>query len=152
MNREMRASIAGMAAAMAMMGFTMASRKLGLAQGEMLPKQSVERALGAANLEQEVGESGTMALGMGAHLGYSMSSAMLYARLRDRVSLPGPLAGALFGAGIWGVNLVGVAPLLGIRKAPWKQEEAKALTTLLSHLLFGVVLGFLFDTLAAREA
>lgn len=152
MNQEMRASLAGVAAAMAMMGFTMASRKMGLTTGEKLPKQSVGRLLQAAHAEQKVSDSGETMLGMGAHLGYSVSSAMLYGQLRERLSLPGPLAGALFGLLMWGVNLGGIAPLLGIRQAPWEQEEARALTTLLSHLLFGLVLGVLFDKLGSGEA
>lgn len=150
MDRTMSANLAAIGAAMAMMGVTMASRKLGLSHGEMLPKQTVERALDVTGLEQEVSEPQEKMLGMGAHMGFSMSSAMLYAQVRKHVEIPGPLAGALFGLGIWGINLAGIAPMLGIRATPWKQDEGKAMTTIVAHIVFGVVLGVLYDALVSE--
>lgn len=151
MDRNMSANIAGIAGAAAMLGVTMASRKLGIAHTEPVGTELVESAVEATNTETAVTEAQEEALGLGVHLGFSMTSAMLYARLRHHVSLPGPAAGALFGLVLWLANILGAAPMLGIRQSPWKEDEARAITTIVSHILFGVVVGFLFDQLTAED-
>ncbi|MBA3533083.1 MAG: hypothetical protein H0T73_14260 [Ardenticatenales bacterium] len=152
MDRTMSANVAGMAGALAMMGFMMLSQKMGFTYGDPLPQQTVDAALEAVHKDAAVTEEQEEAIGMGVHLGFSMSSAMLYSRLRQYISLPGPVAGALFGLGLWGVSVAGVASTLGIQSAPWKQEEEKAITVVLAHLLFGVVVGFLYDQLVPQES
>lgn len=151
MNRNMSANVAGMAGAMAMMGLTMASRKLGFTHGEMLPKEATEAALGAADMEQEVSETQEQALGLGAHLGFSMSSALLYARVRHFVGLPGAVTGMLFGLALWGVNVAGVGTMLGLRQSPTRSNDATTATTIAAHLVFGLVLGLLYDALVDED-
>lgn len=151
MDRNMSANIAGIAGAAAMLGVTMASRKLGIAYVEPVGEDLVESAVEATNSEAAVTEKQEEALGLGVHLGFSMTSAMLYARLRHHLSLPGPAAGALFGLALWLANMVGAAPMLGIRQSPWKENEARAITTIVAHVLFGVVVGFLFDQLVEED-
>lgn len=148
MDRTMSANVAGVAGALAMMGFMMLSKKMGLTYGEALPQRTAEAALGAVDMKKETSEEQEQAIGMGVHMGFSMSSALLYSRLRRYIGLPGPVAGALFGLALWGVNVAGVAPSLGLQKAPWEQDEGKAMTIALAHLLFGMVVGVLYDQLA----
>ncbi len=151
MDRSMSATLAGVAGAVAMMGFSLLSRKLGFSHGDTLHEQTAEAALQTAGKAGAVSENQEEALGIGMQLGFSMSSAMTYSKVRKYLSVPGPLAGALFGVALWGVRLVGLAPMLGIRSAPWKQDEGKAITTFLSHVVFGVVMGVLFDQLSPEE-
>lgn len=151
MDRNLAANLAGAAGAVAMLGVSLISRKLGFSYGDTMAEDMGQAGVAAMGLDGEATESQEQALGLGAHLGFSMSSAMLYGRVRDHLNLPGPVAGALFGLAVWGLNAAGIAPMLGIRNAPWKQDEAKAITTLLAHVAFGAVVGLLYDEIVDDE-
>ena len=48
--------------------------------------------------------------------------------------------------------IVGIAQMIGIRNAPWKEDEAKAITTLLAHVAFGAVVGLIYDEVVDEDA
>lgn len=159
MNQNFSANIAGVAGAMAMMGVSMASRKLGLSSGEMLVESiadsvaetAVEGAEEVADVNIDAGEGAEEAIGMGVHLGFAMSGAMLYSRVQNYLGLPAPAAGALFGLGLWAVNVAGVATMLGIRQTPWEENESRALTTILAHVAFGIVTALVYERLSEEN-
>ena len=152
MDRNLGANLAGAAGAVAMVGVSLLSRKLGFSYGDTVTADVAQSGIAAAGLAGETSEAQEEAIGLGAHLAFSMSSAMLYGRVRDHLNLPGPLAGALFGLAVWGLNVVGIAQMIGIRNAPWKEDEAKAITTLLAHLAFGAVVGLIYDEIVDEDA
>lgn len=81
-----------------------------------------------------------------AHLGFGAGAGVLYALLPPAVrSAP---RGALFGLGIWATSYAGWIPALGLMKRPKRDRPGRPTSMVLSHLVYGAVLG----ALTARTA
>jgi hypothetical protein len=81
--------------------------------------------------------AGTAAL---VHLGLSIALACLIAPALARLRMTGAVvAGVLYGALLYVINLHVIAPLF----LPW-MTELSGVITLVSHLLFGLVLGYCY--------
>jgi hypothetical protein len=96
-----------------------------------------------------VGDLGTTAIEQADHMLAAAAFGMTYAKARSYVTeLPWAIAGALFGALLYVVNIVGIAPLLGITRGEW-QAPARIVGQRLSlHLVFGAVTALAFELLA----
>jgi hypothetical protein len=74
------------------------------------------------------------------HFGLSFALACLAAPVLTRMGMKGAMvAGVLYGAVLYGINLHVIAPLF----LPW-MTELSGVITFVSHLLFGLVLGYCY--------
>ena len=96
------------------------------------------------------GNDGTEAVEQVTHYAASAGLGMTYAGFRRFIPLPGVLAGAAFGAGVYAVGVAGVLPELGVTKGERHAEPGQATERLLTHLAFGAILGLVTDALRDR--
>ncbi len=66
--------------------------------------------------------------------------------------MPGVLLGSLYGAGLYAVNIAGVAPLFGITQAGQNAPAPVRAQRLGMHLLYGVVTALVTDRLVRRRS
>lgn len=107
---------------------------------EFTPKKAVqwaEQRLGEPNALSEAQEEKAA---MAAHFGYGSGAGAAYALLRESVlrKLPPPLAGMLFGAGLWAISFEGWMPALGVQEATTEKPPRKWPAPVMMHLLYGV--------------
>lgn len=68
-----------------------------------------------AGSRRRMGSGGTTAVEQANHLAASAAFGLGYTLLRERLPrIPSPVLGALYGAGLYAVNIVGIAPLIGL--------------------------------------
>jgi hypothetical protein len=100
-----------------------------------------------------IGDTGTSLVEFGNHLGASAAFAGLYAKLRDAFPDASPaVLGALFGTGLYLVNIAGIAPLLGITEGETKAGPQKATERWAVHVLQSVVTALVMEKLADNRA
>lgn len=96
-----------------------------------------------------IGDAGTSLIEFGNHLSASAAFALGYAQLRRALPNTSPvLLGAGYGAGLYAVNIAGIAPLLGITEGERQAGPAKAIERLGLHLLQTVLTAVLAERFA----
>ncbi|MGE3280041.1 MAG: hypothetical protein AB7O13_03390 [Alphaproteobacteria bacterium] len=58
------------------------------------------------------------------------------------------VGGAMFGAGLYTVNIAGIAPLIGITRGEWRERGLMAFQRLGMHLLYGITTAVATDALS----
>lgn len=85
---------------------------------------------------------------MAAHLAYSAGSGALYGLIRRHTDgVPAPLAGAIFGVGVWAAAFEGWMPALGIMEATTDLPPLKRPPDILGHVIFGVATALAYEAL-----
>ncbi len=104
-----------------------------------------------AGTRRRIGAGGTTALEEGNHLAASAAFGFGYTLLRARLPrTPSPVLGALYGAGLYAVNIAGVAPLIGLTQGERNVSAAHRAERLGVHLLFGILTALAADGLSQR--
>ncbi|AFZ69289.1 DUF6789 family protein [Deinococcus peraridilitoris] len=113
---------------------------------EFVPKKVVEWMERQAGRPDALNENQELKASYGVHFGYGSSIGALYGSLRNRLpGLPAPLAGALFGLAVWGVNFEGVMPATGMDKAATQKPPRKWPMPIIAHLVYGVVSALAYE-------
>lgn len=116
---------------------------------EFPPKKVVEWAEEQAGEPHALTESQEMRAAMGAHFAYGSGSGAVYGLLRDTVldRLPAPLAGMMFGVGLWAIGFEGWMPALGVQEATHEKSPKKWPMPVMSHMIYGATTAFTYEAL-----
>ena len=137
-----RGALAGLAGTTAMSVVMLAARKTGR-MGKLPPERVTEAGLRV--LRVQASERSENALSTAAHLGYGATVGALFAAAGStvRLPLPAPVTGALYGLAVWAAGYAGWMPALGIMPPPHRDRPDRQTAMVLSHLVYGAVLGAL---------
>ena len=141
-------ALGGLIGAVAMDAVMVGGRRAGLLHTTLAEDSErwLNRTLGT---DRRIGRAGTTAVEQANHLAAGAGFGALFAALRPALGgLPAAAAGALYGAGLYAVNIAGVAPLLGITRGEQNAPPAQAAERFGLHVLFGVVTAVALDALA----
>jgi hypothetical protein len=98
-----------------------------------------------------VGESGTFAAEQFNHFAASAAFGAGFAAVGGHRAM-NPLAGGLlYGSALYLLNIVGIAPLLGITSGEWNEPAPVVAQRLGMHLLFGVTLTYVMKALTTKR-
>lgn len=136
-----RGALAGAAATAAMSAAMLTARALGLT-GELPPKKITEAAMNAAGVEH-ADEATRDAASAVMHLAFGMGAGALFGLLsrRAHTRLSPRAQGVAYGALVWTVSYLGWVPALGIMPPAQRDRPGRAVTMLLSHGVYGAILG-----------
>ena len=90
-------------------------------------------------------------LGFIAHLGFGGGMGTLYGGVSPHVSLPPAMKGMGFGLLVWICSYAGWLPALGILPSPHHRTVRRNVVIILSHLVWGMLLGLLTDRLTKEN-
>jgi hypothetical protein len=108
----------------------------------------LDRVIGARHL---LGHGGTTALEQTNHMVASAAFGVGYGLLREHLSgVRAPVLGALYGAGLYAVNIVGIAPLLGMTEGERNAPSLLRAERLGLHLLYGMLAASITDRISGR--
>lgn len=141
-------AVSGLIGAVAMDAVMVLGRRAGLLHPTLAEDSErwLDRTLGT---DRRIGKAGTTAVEQANHLAAGAGFGALLATLRPSMGGLSPaLAGAIYGAGLYAVNIAGVAPLLGITRGEQNAPPAQAAERFGLHVLFGVVTAVTLDALA----
>jgi uncharacterized membrane protein YagU involved in acid resistance len=83
-----------------------------------------------------------------AHSVYGLGLGALYGTLRAQLpQLPVPVAGALFGIGVWGVGFQKMLPAMGIQAKAIEQPMRRRPLPLMAHVIFGTATATAYEKL-----
>lgn len=136
--RAARGAGAGLAATIPMSAVMFAAQRLGPVD-ELDPEIITETGLEAADVEAS--ESTQNLLSTLAHLGYGASVGAVYGLLSPRVRRAPLLTGPIYGLAVCGASYQGWIPALGIAPPLSRRGPARRWMQILSHLVYGTVLG-----------
>lgn len=141
------AVIGGLVAGVVTTAAMWAGRKSGVLH-KTLDRDAVDWIDDTTGSRTLIGDTGTSLVEFGNHLGASAAFAGLYAKLREQFpDLPPAVFGALFGTGLYLVNIAGIAPLLGITEGEAKAGPRKAGERWAVHVLQSVVTALMIERL-----
>lgn len=138
MLRASRGAGAGLVATIPMSAVMFAAQRLGPVD-ELDPEIITETGLEAADVEAS--ESTQNLLSTLAHLGYGASVGAVYGLLSPRVRRAPLLTGPIYGLAVCGASYQGWIPALGIAPPLSRRGPARRWMQILSHLVYGTVLG-----------
>jgi len=114
------------------------------------PRQITMRLAEEAGIQEHLDEGERLGLTLLAHFGMGTAAGALYGLLARKQPLPGPLAGAGFGLAVWAGNYLGLLPALGLLRPATEHPPRRTALTVTAHLVWGVVVGALVDSLPDR--
>ncbi len=77
---------------------------------------------------------------IGAHLGYGATCGIVYRLVRRFLPHSRPLAGLMFGFGVWAVSYLGVVPALRLYPWPTDDSRPRQIVMFVAHGIFGVTI------------
>ena len=102
-----------------------------------------------AHTRQHIGEGGTRGIEQANHLAAAAGFGVAYSFLRERArALPSWGLGMVYGAGLYVINIVGIAPLIGLTEGEHKAPTAVRAERFGLHLLYGVLTAVIAGELA----
>ena len=102
-----------------------------------------------ANTRCYIGQSGTRAMEQANHMAAAAAFGIGYSLLRERVPvLPAWGVGTLYGAGLYVINIAGIAPLIGLTEGERNAPAPVRAERLGLHVLYGVLTAVVADELA----
>lgn len=116
---------------------------------EFPPKKVVEWAEEESGHPHALTESQEQRAAMGAHFAYGSGSGAAYGILRERVfeGLPAPVAGMMFGVGLWAVGFEGWMPALGVQEATTDRPVKKWPAPIMMHMVYGASTAIAYEAL-----
>lgn len=109
------------------------------------PRQITLRMAHRVGLGRKLDRDGKRNLTWLSHYGYGALAGGLYA------VPPAWLAGPLYGLAVWAVSYLGFMPALALYKPAVKDASSRNFLMILSHLVWGLFLGFAFKVLGRRD-
>lgn len=106
-----------------------------------------ERTAGRAKASQRASRTRRSALSVLAHLTFGSTMGIAFAALRKTRAgrAPGPLAGVVFGFGVWAVSYQVALPALRLMPPASRERPGRNASMLLAHAVYGATLGALAD-------
>ena len=152
MDRRAAGVCGGLAAGLLMDLAMIVGRRTGTLH-ETLDKKSEDWLDRVASTRALAGNEGTTALEQANHLAASAAFGYAYDVLRDQFPRMSPaLLGALYGGGLYAVNIAGIAPVLGITEGEQNVSGRVRSERLGLHIMFGLVTAVVAETLSRRPA
>ncbi len=136
--RAARGAGAGLIATIPMSAVMFAAQRLGPVD-ELDPEIITETGLEAARVEAS--ESTQNLLSTLAHLGFGAGVGAVYGLLSPRLRRAPLLTGPLYGLAVCGASYQGWIPAMGIAPPLSRRDPARRWMQILSHLVYGTVLG-----------
>lgn len=151
MDKRRAAMIGGIVAGVVTTAVMWGGRKSGML-GKTLDRDAVDWIDRYTGSRDAIGDVGTSLIEFGNHLGASAAFGRLYAELRDYFpDMPPAALGALFGTGLYVVNIAGIAPLLGITEGEVEAGPRKAGERWMLHIVQSVVTAMVAERLSDDE-
>lgn len=85
-----------------------------------------------------------------AHLGYGAAAASLFPLVTRALPFPNMLRGMIFALGVWGASYLGWLPAANILPPATKQPARRNAVMILSHLVWGSLVGLLASRISQR--
>jgi hypothetical protein len=136
-------AIAGVNGAACMSVLRLAARRANLI--DVMPPQVLRESVSGSDAPPGATHAADHAL----HLGIGLAGGAAYAALPPRTR--GVVSGALFGAGLWAVSILVLAPALGARRAGEQITEPQGLVNLLAHLAYGALLPVMIRDMTQQD-
>jgi uncharacterized membrane protein YagU involved in acid resistance len=151
MNRLLAGSIAGVAATVPMTALMVfMHRRIPPGERKMLPPKQVAGKVaseaGAGDLVDR--EDELLATTGVTHFGYGAAMGGAYAMASPYIDLPAELKGTAFGLCVWAGSYLGWLPAAGIRPPATRRPVSENAMMIASHIVYGIVLGRLVESLA----
>lgn len=134
----------GAAATAAMSVVMVGSRRVGAVGRTSEPKQVTEAGMDAAGVDAS--EATANVVSSVAHVGFGAAMGAAFGLVRPWVPVPPVASGAVYGLGIVLASYQGWVPAAGIMPSLGDQEAPRRAQLVLSHLVYGTVLGALWAT------
>ena len=147
MTRTRDGIVGGLVAGLATTLLMQLGRRSG-AMSRTLDRDAVDWLDRNTGSREVIGDTGTSAVEFANHMAASALFGAGYAEL-ERVTpdIDPALRGALLGAGLYAVNIAGIAPLIGLTEGEIDAGPRKAAERLGVHLVFGVVTALVAEQL-----
>lgn len=115
-------------------------------QRKFPPKLGVEWAEAQAGPGAQLGNGEKAAAIAGVHLAYGMGSGAAYGLLRERLDgVPAPLAGAVFGVGLWAAGFEGWMPAVGMKAPEHRLPPRKWVLPVVTHVVYGLTTAWAYE-------
>lgn len=147
MNRIEAGMIGGLVAGLATSLAMVMGRRAGLLQ-KTLAEDAEDWLDSTASTRRHLGETGTHLVEQVNHMAASAAFGAGYGVLRERFPEPDPwLLGALYGGGLYAINIAGIAPLIGLTEGEHRAGPSLRAERLGIHVLYGVGTALVADAL-----
>jgi uncharacterized membrane protein YagU involved in acid resistance len=83
-----------------------------------------------------------------SHFGYGAAMGTLYGSSRNKIPLPSPVKGILFGLIVWAASYLGLLPLIGMSESGRSEPGRRNLLMIAAHVVWGVTLGLVAEVLS----
>ena len=94
------------------------------------------------NTRRRIGDRGTTLVELANHLGAGAAFGAAYGVSREQIpAVADAAAGAVLGAVLYLVNIVEIAPMIGLTRGEWKEPPGVAVQRLTMRVLFRVTTG-----------
>jgi predicted outer membrane lipoprotein len=138
-------ALAGLIGGVVMTAGMVGGRRAGVLE-KTLAEESEDWLDEKFDTRRRLGDTGTTAIEQADHMLTATAFGVAYAKAKSYVgNLPWPLAGAAYGAGLYAVNIVGLAPLLGITRGEWNERPRVIGQRLGMHVLFGIATALAYE-------
>jgi hypothetical protein len=141
----------GVAGTLVMSALMLPAQWVGLL-GTQPPRRVSDRALDHLGLGRRVGEQDRRVGTVVTHLAIGVGSGAALGILRNVVGSRAPAAGVglAFGAALWAVNYIAVAPALELFPPPDRDRPGRPPVMFAANMLYGAVTASLIDRLSRR--
>jgi hypothetical protein len=147
MQKHKAAIVGGLVAGVVTTVFMVAGRKTGLLT-KTLDRDAVDWIDRTTGSRDVIGDTGTSVVEFANHLGASAAFGAALPMLRDWAPNLSPVAlGTLYGTALYAVNIVGIAPVLGITEGEVQAGPRKAGERWAVHVLQAVVTALVAERL-----
>jgi hypothetical protein len=151
MSSKQAGAIGGLAAGLVMSLAMVVGRRSGVLH-KTLAEDAEDWLDRVVDARRVLGQGGTTALEQANHMAASVAFGLGYSLLSERLSgLPAPMLGTLYGAGLYAMNIVGIAPLLGMTEGERNAPGPLRAERLSLHLLYGMLTALIAERLSERR-
>ena len=144
--RVVLGAIAGFGGTMVMQGLLTLSGKALPASRPPIKQDPAEFMLGKVKEHVKVPEKLEAAAAKSLHLGYGITSGVIYGALRNRAGSTF-LDGALLGLGVWASGYLGWLPATDLMPPVTEQSPQQVIVPIVNHALFGITVVAAYDSL-----
>ena len=146
-------AVAGLVATVPMTAVMAGVRRLlPLSEQQTLPpRQVTDRAVDMIGLSDDMSEGEKQLATTATHLGFGATAGAGYGLLAPHLPLPPVVGGVAYGLAVWAGSYLGWLPALRLHKRPAAEPVRRHATMILSHVVWGTVLGLLTDRLTQDD-
>lgn len=138
-------TVAGLIATLPQSAVVWGFRKLGVYRSRPAPMQVTDRLT-----RRVTGKDPSSAVQVAQHFAIGGAGGTACGVTSATVR-PGVLAGLVTGLAMWAASYSGLLPALRIMPVPKEDEQGRAVTMFVAHVVYGLSMGWLLDRLAPGE-